>query len=336
MTAKTTNIDYIYETLRDLGETSAKDVMAATQLSSSTVTDNLRKLVDQGRVERIGEGRQVTWRVLEQHEIPAGSDEPPVDTAAVAAEALDEIATGRDIAAELGERYNPDTDRFEPMEGDPLREEQAEVTMPVVAPAHHRTEYQDAEVVVAQVLNGDEPIVVEPPAESVADVLDDDEPRTECCGEPVSLIESGSVGHPGWPGCPNEAQMAQDEPGEPEVDEGSETPSEPASDDPGDVLAYMQAVRPVSSPPADEPTPTRAPRQRTSSEGGTSTHYRRGALSDQILEFFRDHPDESYGPAAVAKALSAQQGSVGYACDKLQREGSLKLTQDKPKRYQAA
>lgn len=353
--AKPKNIDFIRETLRDLGEATAKQVQTTTGLSSSTVSDNLRKLVDQGLVERredhdemaAGSGTVVLWRVLEQHEIPAGADEPPVDRAAVA-DALDEIAK------------------------------------PTVVPAAYKGDHQGATVVELPdepVLDPAAPIEVDDQRpQSVADVLDDAQADDRVVGAEMSYTNHGFAdanvmephdetpadGH--WPTADEvdegvaewerQREAVDRSNYEREVQQGggdvdqahaealaivaddvaARTSAEPASSDPSDVLAYMQSVRPVSPAPVGEPAP--APRQRRSSstsgeQRDTSAFFKRGALSDRIAQWMREHADQSYGPTDVAKALGAQTGSVGYAMDKLHQQGSLQLTQAKPKRYQA-
>ncbi|MEV7264659.1 hypothetical protein AB0N38_14015 [Micromonospora aurantiaca] len=328
MTAKPkrNNLEFVYETLRDLGEVPAKQVMAATGLSNSASTDNLRRLVAAGRVERredfdamaAGSGTVVLWRVLEQHETPAGSDEPPANPDDVAA-ALDEIAAEQP---------------------------------PTVVQAARKGDHQDAAVVELPELDPAAPIEVadDRPA-SVADVIADELPAHSVdlnVTEPQD--ETPADGH--WPTADEvDAGVAEWEQHREDVDRSNydrevqqgtpdgpddEPPSEPASDNPGDVLAYMQSVRPVSPAPVGEPAPRQRRTRASSGEPrDTSAFYKRGALSEQIVAWMREHADQSYSPTDVAKALGAQTGSVGYAMDKLTAAGTLRLTQPKPKRYQA-
>ncbi|MBM0256379.1 hypothetical protein [Micromonospora sp. 4G55] len=256
--AKRNNQEFVYESLRDLGEVTAKQVMAATGLSNSATTDNLRRLVAAGRVERreidnpmaAGSGTVVLWRVLEQHEIPAGADEPPVNPADVA-EALDEIATHQ------GEQP------------------------PTVVRAAYKGDHQDAAVVElpdGPVLDPAAEIVVDDdrPA-SVADALREQgdaghvdlnvmEPHVEtpadghyATADDVDAAVAARESDTQTPACSPEPEPASVESAGSGHQTDAETAHEPASSNPGDVLAFMQSVRPVSpGPRSASPLPARA------------------------------------------------------------------------------
>lgn len=68
----------------------------------------------------------------------------------------------------------------------------------------------------------------------------------------------------------------------------------------------------------------------------------KGELRGLVLAFLRATPEDEFGPAAIAKALSEQvdrkvsAGAVINACDKLAASGEAVRTQDKPVRIKAA
>ncbi|WP_051362609.1 MarR family transcriptional regulator [Amycolatopsis thermoflava] len=62
-----------------------------------------------------------------------------------------------------------------------------------------------------------------------------------------------------------------------------------------------------------------------------------GALRGMVEDYLRDHPDDEFGPTAIAKALGGKSsGAVSNALDKLVLDGTAVRTKDKPRRFRLA
>lgn len=62
-----------------------------------------------------------------------------------------------------------------------------------------------------------------------------------------------------------------------------------------------------------------------------------GSLRGMVEDCLRDHPDEEFGPTAIAKALGGKSsGAVSNALNKLVNDGTAVKTKDKPKRFALA
>ncbi|WP_431879447.1 hypothetical protein [Amycolatopsis sacchari] len=56
-----------------------------------------------------------------------------------------------------------------------------------------------------------------------------------------------------------------------------------------------------------------------------------------VEDYLRDHPDDEFGPTAIAKALGGKSsGAVSNALDKLVLDGTAMRTKDKPRRFRLA
>jgi hypothetical protein len=74
-------------------------------------------------------------------------------------------------------------------------------------------------------------------------------------------------------------------------------------------------------------------------EGTTAPVSRRlppGGLHGMVEDFLRAHPNEEFGPGAIAKALGRSSGAVSNALDKMAASGLSVQTSPKPKRFQLA
>lgn len=61
-----------------------------------------------------------------------------------------------------------------------------------------------------------------------------------------------------------------------------------------------------------------------------------GQLRDMVLKHLRDHPDEDFSPSAMGKALARSSGAISNACDRLQADGAVIRTSDKPRKFRIA
>lgn len=62
----------------------------------------------------------------------------------------------------------------------------------------------------------------------------------------------------------------------------------------------------------------------------------RGELGSLVRDFLGSRPDESFGPAAVGKALGHSQGAISNALATMAANGDVVLASDKPRRYRIA
>lgn len=86
--------------------------------------------------------------------------------------------------------------------------------------------------------------------------------------------------------------------------------------------------------------PTRAARAAAiiaEQDGRTMTGRRaKGVLAEEILAFMHRRPGTDLGPGEIARAIGAKSGAVYPALVRLQREGVLTRTTEKPVRYRLA
>lgn len=87
---------------------------------------------------------------------------------------------------------------------------------------------------------------------------------------------------------------------------------------------------------ATDHLPTTRQRPARTGEPTNNIEFRRNELGQRILNFMRDNPDKDHSPGEVTKALGAHNASsVAYAMDRFAGTGELKVTNDRPYRYQA-
>jgi DNA-binding MarR family transcriptional regulator len=59
----------------------------------------------------------------------------------------------------------------------------------------------------------------------------------------------------------------------------------------------------------------------------------RGALAALVRDYLAERPKESFGPAALGKALGRSQGAISNALAAMAERGEAVLVADKPRRY---
>lgn len=84
------------------------------------------------------------------------------------------------------------------------------------------------------------------------------------------------------------------------------------------------------------PGAPREPRETTVHVNPHEGGFARGELKALVLKFLRDHPDESFKVAAIAKEVNAFQGSTAFILKKLVLSGEVLLAVEKPAEYKAA
>jgi hypothetical protein len=62
----------------------------------------------------------------------------------------------------------------------------------------------------------------------------------------------------------------------------------------------------------------------------------RGALAALVRDYLAERPKESFGPAALGKALGRSQGAISNALAVMAERGEAVLVADKPRRYRIA
>lgn len=125
------------------------------------------------------------------------------------------------------------------------------------------------------------------------------------------VVKTGKCTHPG---CPHPDMHK----------EGRSWLHNPIESDPmfvWDHTATARAVR-VAAPKAD----------------GEAARRPKGGMGNEIVAFLQAHPDESFGPGAIAKGIGTQwSGTVGKQCEKLVESGHILKTAPSPgAKYQAA
>ena len=78
------------------------------------------------------------------------------------------------------------------------------------------------------------------------------------------------------------------------------------------------------APPAEEGT------GETSSPGA---RLGRGELGSLVRDYLAARPDETFGPAALGKALGRSQGAISNSLATMAARGEVVLASDKPRRY---
>lgn len=89
-----------------------------------------------------------------------------------------------------------------------------------------------------------------------------------------------------------------------------------------------------AAPSGDAPDPIVEPDEATTELG--SRRLPPGGLHGMVEDFLRAHPDEEFGPGAIAKALVRSSGAVSNALDRMTSAGLVVQTCPKPKRFQLA
>lgn len=127
---------------------------------------------------------------------------------------------------------------------------------------------------------------------------------------------------------------------EPEpADSTDDTDAAPATE-PAPQAQEAASVEEGEREPAQMPKPR--PRARTAKPAtaaktdGGATRLGSGQLRDMVLQFLRDHRGEDFSPSAIGKALARSSGAISNACDRLQADGAVIRTSDKPRKFRIA
>lgn len=107
------------------------------------------------------------------------------------------------------------------------------------------------------------------------------------------------------------------------------------------AIEAADSVAPSGMDTATDETPTETPicdpavaaERSDDVPAGTPGRLAPGALRGMVEDYLTDHPGESFGPTAIAKALVHSSGAVNNALENLVAQGVAVRTQDKPKRF---
>lgn len=110
------------------------------------------------------------------------------------------------------------------------------------------------------------------------------------------------------------------------------TPAEESAPD-------VETVEPASTlddtvPSDDAPGPVVEPDEATTASA--SRRLPPGGLHGIVEDYLRAHPDEEFGPGAIARTLDRSSGAVSNALDRMIASGLAVQTSSKPKRFQLA
>jgi Fe2+ or Zn2+ uptake regulation protein len=147
-------------------------------------------------------------------------------------------------------------------------------------------------------------------------------------GEGPALWRRTDATDPAGPAqaAPEQAQHSDTPPTQPSVPIDSSGQSTPP---PADHADHQDEPIPDSTAPtAEGATPVAA-----ASAGGRRA---KGQLRDAVLKLLQDNPDQQYSPTQVSKLLDgASQGAIRNNLHALTIHGVVRLTREKPERFQA-
>jgi hypothetical protein len=146
------------------------------------------------------------------------------------------------------------------------------------------------------------------------------------------------------PDTPPDASDAEPDHGDdPQQDNVAEAPDVPDSDDADDVdddgqgSTGTEPVTSTAAEPATENVGDHTHPSTTEVASDAPTTRKRlapGALHGMVEDYLRDHPNEDFGPVAIATALGGKSsGAVSNALDRMVKAGIAVRTSYKPKRY---
>lgn len=85
---------------------------------------------------------------------------------------------------------------------------------------------------------------------------------------------------------------------------------------------------------APEPQPTEP--VENAGPAPTTARLAKGALRDAVRQHLLDHPDSTFTPTALSKALSKSSGAISNALDALVARSEAVMVREKPRTFQAA
>jgi hypothetical protein len=114
---------------------------------------------------------------------------------------------------------------------------------------------------------------------------------------------------------------------------GVAAPVPPEDADPEGAASGPSPTGPAAERPANE---RRTSEDRTSLDADETGRLGRGQLGTLVHGYLSARPGESFGPAAVGKALGRSQGAVSNSLSAMAARGEVVLVADKPRRYRIA
>ena len=112
------------------------------------------------------------------------------------------------------------------------------------------------------------------------------------------------------------------------------TPEVAATDVTGGALGGEPGDEPGDEPGGGELLP--AAREETPEPLAAAGRLGRGELGSLVRDYLAARPGESFGPAALGKALDRSQGAISNSLATMAARGEVVLVGDKPRRYRIA
>jgi len=141
---------------------------------------------------------------------------------------------------------------------------------------------------------------------------------------PVAEVEEASA-----------PEQAESEPSD-SVDDAHAAPvAPPVPEAEQDGTVQEEKGEPAQRRKARSSARTEKPATAPKTDAGTS-RLGSGQLRDMVLQFLRDHGGEDFSPSAMGKALARSSGAISNACDRLQADGAVLRTSDKPRKFRIA
>ena len=109
------------------------------------------------------------------------------------------------------------------------------------------------------------------------------------------------------------------------------TPEVAATDLIGEAPGEEASVEPCGEPGGDELRP--AAGEETPEPPAAAGRLGRGELGSLVRDYLAARPGESFGPAALGKALDRSQGAISNSLATMAARGEVVLVGDKPRRY---
>jgi DNA-binding MarR family transcriptional regulator len=140
---------------------------------------------------------------------------------------------------------------------------------------------------------------------------------------PVPVAEAGSP------------EQAEPQPADSADDDASAPVASPVPEAEQAGTVEEEKGQPAQRPKARSSARTGKPATAPKTDAGTS-RLGSGQLRNMVLQFLRDHGGEDFSPSAMGKALARSSGAISNACDRLQADGAVLRTSDKPRKFRIA
>src|SRR5262249_9217902 len=158
--------------------------------------------------------------------------------------------------------------------------------------------------------------------------------------ESAGLVTRTPGGRDGSKRLPDQWQPVTDPEGGASGDEETHAlEPEGTADSVSAAVTRDEEPEPDEREPADgveTPNVASAEKPATTTTKSSTARLGSGQLRDMVLQLLRDHPNEDFTPSAIGKRLDRSSGAVSNACDRLQMDGAVVQSNDKPRKFRLA